>query len=196
VVGLKTDWAQIAECRANEIPENAVVLKGSISEIMKRRYWSRGVYPLEITPDLIVGMMALGKSKLVVDHLTEWLKDVKPAEKYGYKLIDLLSWEIEVGNWYSLGHAVFDIAQEDFTPFNNRRFFMTMLGIPPRYRNYHTHIAQNRIIEFLWPELAKYPYTPSVKAPPHKPFDMFIQILRIIKHRLFRSPQKDFAKSS
>jgi hypothetical protein len=195
VVGIKTDWSPIAECRTNELPEKAVVIKGTISEIMKRRYWSVGAYPLEITLDLIVGLMALGKSKIVVDHLNEWLKDATPSQKFGYKLLDLLSWEIEVGNWYSLGHAVFDIAQEDFTPFNNRKFFNTMLSIHPKYRNYYTHIAQNRIVELLWPELAQYPYSPGADIPRKKPFDLIIQVLRFIKRRLFGNSKRDIAST-
>ncbi len=184
VLGLKTDWANIAECREANLPADVVVLKGTISEIMRCRYWSLGIYPRKVDLDYIVNLMAYvgGRTPLVVDSLRNWMQDAQPIERYGYKLLDFLSWEIEVGKWYSLGHTVFDIAREDFTPFNNRRFYATMLGIDPKYRSYPMHIAQRKIVELLWPELAKFPYTPSRVLPKRKFTDAPVfDLLRSLK---------------
>jgi hypothetical protein len=165
VKGLKVDWAQIAQARVENIPADRKILKGSMSEIMRCRYWNLGVYPRQVTLEDLVTSMGLGSSRLVVDNLKQWMADALPAEKFGMKLLDLLSWEIEVGNWYALGHTVFDIAQEDLTPFNNRLFYATMLGIHPRYRSYPKHLAQREIVKCLWPELGDFPYTPARKIP-------------------------------
>ena len=184
VLGLKTDWANIAECREANMPADVVVFKGTISEIMRCRYWSLGIYPRKVDLDYIINLMAYvgGRTPLVVDSLRKWMQDALPVEAYGYKLLDFLSWEIEVGKWYSLGHTVFDIAREDFTPFNNRRFYNTMLGIDPKYRSYPMHIAQRKIVELLWPELAKFPYTPSRVLPKRKFTDAPVfDLLRSIK---------------
>jgi len=79
----------------------------------------------------------------------QWYADAQSAGEYGYKLLDLLSWEIEVGRWYALGQTLYDIAGEDFTAFNCRSFFNTMLGIDPKYRSYPNHIAQREIVRIL-----------------------------------------------
>ncbi len=185
VIGLKTDWANIAEARAESLPADVVVLKGSISEIMRCRYWSVGQYPTYLTFDNVVSMMGLGSSPMVVNNLRKWMDDALPAEKYGMKLLDLLSWEIEVGNWYAMGHDVFDIAQEDFTPFNNRKFFTIMLGIDPKYRTYPDHIAQRELIKYLWPELTEFPYTPGREIPKKRLLDSAVAgYLRRIKHMI------------
>ncbi len=171
VVGLKTDWENIAEARLHEIPADTVVLKGSISEIMRCRYWNVGVYPVTVNFESIVRLVNQGNSRLIRENLKKWMDDAMPAEKYGVKLLDLLTWEVEVANWYSMGHDIFDIAQEDFTPFNNRKFFEVMLGIDPKYRSYPYHIAQREIVKYLWPELAQFAYTPSRKLPRKRWYD-------------------------
>ncbi len=189
VVGLKTDWENIAEARLDQIPADAVVLKGSISEIMRCRYWNVGVYPVSLTFESIVRLVNQGDSKLIRENLKTWMEDALPAGKYGYKLLDLLTWEVEVANWYSMGHDIFDIAQEDFTPFNDRKFFEVMLGIDPKYRSYPYHIAQREIVKYLWPELAQFPYTPSRKLPRKRWYDRApFAFLRQIKKLFVRKP--------
>lgn len=186
VVGLKTDWESIAEARLDQVPQDAVVLKGSISEIMRCRYWNTGVYPVSLSFESIVKLVNQGNSRLIRENLSNWMQDALPAEKYGYKLLDLLTWEVEVANWYSFGHNIFDIAQEDFTPFNNREFFATMLGIDPKYRSYPFHIAQREIVKYLWPELAEFPYTPSRNLPRKRwyeapPFGYLRQLKKLVR---------------
>ncbi len=186
VQGLKTDWANIAECRDANLPEDVVVLKGSISEIMRCRYWSLGVYPRKVDLDYIVKLMGYvgGNTSLVTDSLGAWLPDAQVVENYGYKLLDFLSWEIEVGKWYALGCTVFDIAREDFTPFVNRKFYNIMLGIDPKYRSYPMHVAQRELVNILWPELSKFPYTPSRVLPKKKFTDgAFFDMLRSVKKK-------------
>ena len=189
VVGLKTDWANIAECRYANLPLDTVVLKGSISEIMRCRYWSLGIYPRKVDLAYIVNLMGYvgGSTPLVSDALAQWYADALPTGEYGYKLLDLLSWEIEVGRWYALGQTLYDIAGEDFTAFNCRSFFNTMLGIDPKYRSYPNHIAQREIVRILWPELAEFPYTPS-RVLPKKTFrdTQLFSLLRSAKKAILK----------
>jgi hypothetical protein len=185
--GLKADWVDIVAGRIVNIPADRVILKGTISEIMRCRYYGLGVHPPKVTLRDIVALMALGDAPLVVNNLRAWLEDAKPSEKYGVKLLDLLSWEIEVGNWYDMGYMVFNLAQSEFTLFNCRRFFTIMQGIDPKYRSYPLHLAQRRITEYLWPELAQFPYTPSRKLPQKKFSDTKLYYaLRTIKRAFTR----------
>ena len=169
VKGLKVNWVDIVAGRVNQVPLDKVLLKGTISELMRCRYFGLGVHPPKVTLRDVVALMALGDAPLVVENLRTWLEEAKPyAKKYGVKLLDLLSWEIEVGNWYDMGYVVFNMAQSEFTLFNCRKFFTLMQGIDPKYRSYPFHIAQQRITAYLWPELADFPYTPHRKLPTKK----------------------------
>jgi len=183
VKGLKVDWVDIVAGRIANIPSDKVILKGTISEIMRCRYFGLGIHPPKVELQDIVSLMALGDAPLVVDNLRSWLEEARPyAEKYGVKLLDLLSWEIEVGNWYDMGYTVFGMAQREFTLFNCRRFFTIMQGIDPKYRSYPLHIAQSRITGYLWPELAEFPYTPHRNIPTKKFSDtQLYYLLRTVK---------------
>ncbi len=186
--GLKADWVDIVAGRIGNIPSDRVILKGTISEIMRCRYFGLGIHPPKVTLQDIVALMALGDAPLVVNNLRTWLEEASPSEKYGVKLLDLLSWEIEVGNWYDMGYMVFNVAQSEFTLFNSRRFFTIMLGIDPKYRSYPAHIAQRRITAYLWPELAEFPYTPSRILPTKKFSDTKLYYtLRMIKRAFKRN---------
>ncbi len=166
VKGLKVDWVDIVAGRIRNIPSDQVLLKGTISEIMRCRYFGVGIHPPKVRLKDVVSLMSLGDAPLVVENLRSWLDEAKPyAEKYDVKLLDLLSWEIEVGNWYDMGYTVFGVAQREFTLFNCRKFFTIMQGIDPKYRSYPYHIAQQRITAYLWPELGEFPYTPHRKLP-------------------------------
>ncbi len=118
------DWVDIVAGRIANIPSDRVILKGTISEIMRCRYFGLGIHPPKVTLQDIVSLMALGDAPLVVNNLRTWLGGSPTlSEKYGVKLLDLLSWEIEVGNWYDMGYTVFDVAQSEFTLFNCRKIF-------------------------------------------------------------------------
>ncbi len=169
LVGTKDDWGNMVEARFKHIPQGRIILKGTISEIVRVRFWSVGVYPYRVTLRDLVRILNLGNDPLVVKSLKAWMTDALPVEKLGYKLLDFLSWEIEIGNWLALGHVANDLSHQDYAPISNRRFINTMLGVDPKYRSYPDHIMERQITATLWPELAKFPYSPSRKVP-HKRF--------------------------
>lgn len=184
--GLNYDWSGIVESRRKHIPENTLVVKGSISEIVRCRYWSVGAYPFRVTLNKVVTLMNRGDNPLVVNSLREWMQEALSTEKTGYKLLDLLSWECEVGNYLALGQLINDLAQEDFCPLNNRQLLTIMLGVNPRYRSYPDHILQRSITRRFWPEMDQFPYTPS-RVKPHKTFrdSLVMNGLRWVKYELF-----------
>jgi hypothetical protein len=61
-----------------------------------------------------------------------------------------------------------------------------MLGVDPKYRSYPDHIMERQITATLWPELAKFPYSPSRKVP-HKRFldGPILNGLRWVRYLLF-----------
>lgn len=186
LVGTRDDWGNLVEGRLKHIPQGRVILKGTISEIVRVRFWSVGVYPYRVTLRDLVRLLNLGNDPLVVKSLKAWMVDSLPAENLGYKLLDLLSWENEIGNWLALGHVVNDLSHQDFAPISNRRFITTMLGVDPKYRSYPDHIMERQITATLWPELAKFPYSPSRKVPQKRFLDgPVLNSLRWVRYLLF-----------
>lgn len=165
VTGIDYDWGAIVEQRRDFVPGHSLVLKGSISEIVRCRYFATGAYPYRVTLPRMVNLMNVGYTPLVYDTLQEWMKEAIGCEKLNYQLLDLLSWECEVGNYISMGQMLYDLAQEDFCPLNNRQLLRLMLGVDEKYRSYPTHIMERKVIQSLWPELLEFPFTPSRKLP-------------------------------
>jgi hypothetical protein len=145
-----------------------------------------GVYPYRVTLRDLVRLLPLGDDPLIAKSLREWMVDAMPVEKMNYKLLDFLSWEIEIGNWMGMAPMFFDLAQEEFSPFSNRRFLDIMLSVDPAYRSYPEHILERRIVANLWPEISRFPYTPSRKVH-HKRFldGPILNALRWIRYLVF-----------
>lgn len=165
VTGIRNDWGSIIENRLKQAPGDKLVMKGSNSEIVRCRYWSHGVYPYRVTLRDVVRLMNIGDDPLVVSSLKDWTTDAIPCEKLGYKLLDLLSWENEIGNWMGMAPLIFDLSQEEFSPFSNRHLFSIMLGVDPAYRSFPDFKMERMMVSYLWPDLAKFPYTPSRRIP-------------------------------
>jgi hypothetical protein len=169
VLGIRNDWGNIIEERLKQVPGDRLVMKGSNSEIVRCRYWPHGTYPYRVTVRDIVRLMNLGDDPLVIRELTEWMADAISVEKHGYKLLDMLSWENEIGNWMGMAPLIFDLSQEEFSPFSNRALLNTMLGVNPVYRSFPEHKMERMMVSYLWSDLAAFPYTPSRRIP-EKPF--------------------------
>ncbi len=184
--GIKDDWGKLVEGRYRNVPQGRVILKGTISEIIRCRYWPLGVYPYRVTLRDLVKLSLLGDDPLVVKSFKAWMQDALPTEKLGYKLLDIFSWENEVGNWLAVGHVVNDLSHQDFAPISNRRFITAMLGVDVKYRSYPDHIMERRITATLWPELDQFPYTPSRKKPKKRFLDgPILNGLRWVRYLLF-----------
>ncbi len=187
VTGIKDDWGRLVEARFRHVPPERVILKGTGSEIVRCRYWPLGVYPYRVTLRDLVNLAYLGDDPLVFGSFREWMEEALPTEKLGYKLLDMFSWENEVGNWYAMGQVVNDLSHQDFAPISNRRFIQAMIGVDPKYRSYPEHIMERRIAATLWPELAKFPYTPSRKLPKKRFLDgPVLNGLRWVNYLLFK----------
>ena len=87
---------------------------------------------------------------------------------------------------------LYDLAQEDFCPLNNRRLLTIMLGVDEKYRVYPDHIMERKVTEALWPELVTFPYTPSRKLPTRGIRD--IQLLQWLKYLLFEEKKSRLEK--
>jgi hypothetical protein len=99
--------------------------------------------------------------ELVEDSINEWYAEAwQFAKQQRVYLLDLFYWELKMGTWGALYPFEQDIAIEEYSPFNNREFILTMLQIDPKNRKMPQSIASRLLIEKAWPELNHYPINP------------------------------------
>lgn len=72
---------------------------------------------------------------------------------------DLFYWEHRMSTWQSLAMNERDFYGHSFVPFNSRRIFETMLGVPEKER--YADATVYRMIEMVDPELLALPINPK-----------------------------------
>ena len=83
------------------------------------------------------------------------------SQQHYVKLLDLLEWEQDHGNWVAMTQLEFDIAwREIFTPYNCRQVLATLLGVDERFRKAPDYLLFQRAILKAWPELLSEPINP------------------------------------
>ncbi len=114
---------------------------------------------IPFTPELLAWLEYGSTHPFLVEHFREWLVDV--SQQHHVKLLDLLEWEQDYGNWLAMTQLEFDIAwREIFTPYNCRQVLATLLGVDERYRKDPDYLLFQRAIQKAWPELLSEPINP------------------------------------
>jgi len=165
-LGIKDDWGPLLYAKYLNIPQDRLLLKGMASEIYRCRYWFTGDYPYRVDLRYLVEKARMGEDPLVWEKFQEWMREALIVEEYGYRLLDIFSWENETGHWLALGNVVTDLTHTEFTPLNCRKYIEIMLGTDAKARVGKNCAIQAEVTKYLWPELAYFPYTPSRKDPP------------------------------
>jgi hypothetical protein len=181
-------YGNIVFGRFKNLDQKFVVVKSVVNEIVRCFYYRTGVYPFNVDVDLLCKISKLGSDPFVSQNFLDWMKDVKPAEERGYKMLDLFYWENRNANWQAMSQLEFDLAQEEFTPFAHRTLLATMLGVDHKYRCMPKNIFQREMVKASWPELNEIPYNPTSKVI-RKPFyeGPWMKVARWIKYRLLRT---------
>jgi hypothetical protein len=140
----------------NEI--KSINVNGNASEVCRNAYDGYGLISEEsITVVKLAGLIGYYKSKFVENELYNWKEDIEKTGVQGYHILDFLYWEQGMGNWGTQYAAEQDIATEDFSPFNNRLIFTTLLSLPRKYRSGPDFPIYTKIIEAMWPETLQEP---------------------------------------
>ena len=181
------NYGNIVYGRCMNLDPQMVVLKAAMSEITRCFYYHAGVYPYNITPELLCRLSRLGTDELVMQAFSEWYANARYVEKLGYKLLDLFYWENRIANWQAMGQLEFDLAHEELTPYNQRELLVTMLGVNLKYRSMPKNRFHRELIKALWPEMDEIVYNPTSKVI-RKPFyeGPWMQVGRWIKYRILR----------
>lgn len=137
-----------------------LVCNGEIGGIAKRFYRLPYFLPLNGTVLSILTKMA--GSKHIEESHERWLESAKIAQKHGIHILDLLYLEGRMANWSSMATSEYDIAFDSLSPFNCRRIIQNFLYAPKNYRKSGSYKIHNALINYMWPELSKYPINPQI----------------------------------
>lgn len=157
-------YGHIVFGRFTNLEQDMVVVKSVVNEIARCFYYRTGVYPYQITVDLLCRLSKLGVHPFTEHYFSEWLKDAGVAETFGYKLLDLFYWENRNANWQAMSQLEFDLAHDEFTPFNHRDLLATMLGVDYRQRCMPKNTFQRELVRCSWPDLDEFPYNPTSRV--------------------------------
>lgn len=155
------DWGHIAYNMYKNLPDK-VAIKGNCSEIGRCYYYPLSVHkPITSSNDFVRFQKGWNKLPFVQHQLEKWYSEIKGQEiNKGYNLLDLFYWEHRMGSWQAQSQLEWDIAQEVFTPFNNRELLDLMLSTSPKYRCKPDYLFLKSVIKTLWKECLVEPINP------------------------------------
>jgi hypothetical protein len=171
VYGLSTsmahnyDWGNIAYgMMVGGYPLERVAVKGSCAEICRCAYYETGNHqPIESPSQIIELESGWSNIPFAREQIANWYERTKPvSEESGVDILDLFYWEQRNGSWQAQSQLEWDIVQEAFTPFNQRRLLETMLSTPSEYRCAPHYSLFRKICEALWPQVLSEPINPLV----------------------------------
>ncbi len=172
--------AKIAFGMFNKYPQNKIHVKGTCTEIIKCEYNRHGEYVDISSPNNLAALVeGWNEIPFIVEQLDVWLEDAKKVcINSNISVLDLFAWEHRIGSWQAQSQLEWDIVQEVFSPFNYRPLLEVMLGNPIKYRKLPDYLLQQRIINYLWTALLKWPINPLNKM------DMFRNWYRKLLKRM------------
>jgi hypothetical protein len=140
-------------------PDNALNISGNGAGIYKVPF---GLFRQRVKLDHILAFSGyFNKVPFISQQLQEWYKDaIEYNKSTGVDILDLFYWEQRMGNWGALYPFEQDIAIEEFSPYSNRNFLLTMLQIDPNERKAPKYHAVRALMFKLWPEVLSEPINP------------------------------------
>jgi len=169
------DYAKITNGMIDKFPQDRVVLRGNVSEIVRCSFYPDGKHD-EITSadQLLANWPEWNDIPFIMEYLENWMNSVKEmCKEYNVDILDLWYMELFMGAWMAQGQLEWDIIHEEFTPYNYRPLIETMLGVPIKYRLHHKPVLYQKILKHLWPELLYWPINPPSWNKRHQ-FKYFI----------------------
>jgi len=161
------NWGRAIQPLLEKLPADTVVITGSAAELTRVRFRLEPTERLtakKVARFTFFGIAAreLERNQFVVAATNRWLQSV--GETYNVHPLDLFYWEHAAGNYCAYDCSEWDIAQESLTPYNCRRFLMTMLSVDERYRSYKDPIHYRMMIRNLWADVLSEPVNPPTSV--------------------------------
>lgn len=156
------DWGHIAYGMLNGFPQERIAVKGNVSEVARCFYYPSGVHPKDVSAESLLALEpGWADSALMREHVQRWWADASgPCAAAELRPLDLFYWEHRMGGWQAQSQLEWDIAQEVFTPYNNRRLLETMLSAPVAERSAPDYGLYVQLIQRHWPEVLALPINP------------------------------------
>lgn len=176
------DWGIIASGLLAGHPNDRVALKGNASEIVRKYYWQDGAPPcLQKPSDLLALQRGWSELPFAVASIEEWFAAAAPiAADAGVPLDALFYWEHRCGSWQAQSQLEWDIAQEVFTPFGNRRMLAVLLGVPREDVGEEGTALLREIMELSDADMLRLPFNPRTT------WFRSLDVLQRARHRLRR----------
>ena len=148
--------------------ERRVNVNGNGGELARNHYDpGMRVEERHLTAGTLASRCGYAGSRFAESELASWLTNL-PADRLGWKVLDLLYWEQRMGNWGAQFPAEQDIAVEEVSPFNNRTILTALLGVPAEHRVRPDYSLYSGLVEHLWPEALSEPFNPRPKPTPFR----------------------------
>lgn len=145
-------WGNIAYGLSSLFPSDRVCVKGNGCEIARCFYY-KNKYPKSIDGATLGALAGMKDSSFAIKHFDEWINNTMAiATDFNIDILDLFYWEHRMGSWQSMSQLEWDIVQEAFTPYNNRRLLTILLSVDRTYRKPPDFTLFRGIIQRLWAE--------------------------------------------
>ncbi|MGH1524616.1 hypothetical protein ACRAWC_11470 [Leifsonia sp. L25] len=158
--------ATIAYGLSRAFPPGFVGVKGNIAELVRCYYNTDGL-PLDIrsVKDILDIIPHWETVPFIVESVQRWYDASMPVSReLGWDLDLLFHWEHQIGTWQAQSQLEWDIAQEVFTPYNDRRLLTRMLAAPPGDRIPPVYTLFRELIAMGEGDLLREPINPSLKT--------------------------------
>lgn len=139
------------------IGKEMVVAQGEAGGLGKRFYRLPPFY--EINEKSLATVVGMRGSRIAELAIKEWLNSANKAVALGINILDLLYWELRLGNWSTLAISSYDIVFEGFIPFNCRKLMECLISVDAKYRLTGKRIHLS-LIKQMWAELLEFPLNP------------------------------------
>lgn len=173
------------------IGSEMVVAQGEAGGLGKRFYRLPPFIKVdEKTLATVVGMRG---SRTAERAIGEWLASANKGVAYGIHILDLLYWEMRLGNWSTIAVSSYDVVFESFIPFNCRKImeYLISVDIKNRLSKKSTHLC---MIDQMWPALLELPLNPPINKKDEimtkirgKAFYRKLRFLKFMYHHLVGS---------
>lgn len=160
------DWLnRVGYCMRDEVTElattaklndrNCFILSGVCVEVGRAYYWSREPdRNKNVTPEGLLKTLGHPIIPETIAAADEWIKGMPvPGGCLFWDMVLIEQRQACWGGANVLGH---NVSFPSFTPVNSYEIYQLMLSLPEAYRE-SQQFARD-YIEFLWPELLKYPF--------------------------------------
>ena len=141
----------------NNRHRNVININGNAAGIFRRGY-----YPINIENSYNQKMFfrAINIDSYFNNEMDQWYKEALPyAKENNLNILEIFYWEQRMGHWGALYPYEQDVAMEEFSPFNNKDFLLTLLLLDVKQRRSNCLICE-ALIKKMWPQLMREPINP------------------------------------